>query len=77
MRNIRKKIKTKQVECLVYDRATKTEFSDTYIQTEFDAEPQHPDNCVILEQVQTVSETESVYSMTPEEYVKHAKIEKE
>jgi hypothetical protein len=75
MRNIKKKIKVNSVAVVMYDRVKKEERTETITVSEVEKLPPLPENCVLIEQnIVEGSEKELVYSMTPEEFVKHAKI---
>jgi hypothetical protein len=71
MRNIKKKIKVREVECVLYDRASKEERKQVFKVPETQEQPTLPENCVLLEQ-RTLSEKEVSYSMTPETFIEHA-----
>ena len=75
MRNIKKSIKVREVEVVMYDRVAKEERAETFKVSEVEKLPALPENCVLIEQKEIPgSEKEVVYSMTPETFVKHAKI---
>lgn len=74
MRTIRKPIKVREYEQVLYNRESKEEMTVTIKVTEVEAFPLPPENCVILEQTK-LSEKEVVYTMTPETYVKYATVE--
>ena len=73
MRNIKKTIKVREVECVVYDRNTKKETTTTYTIPETDKLPTMPEGCILCEH-KTVSEKEVIYSMSPQMFVEHATI---
>jgi hypothetical protein len=73
MRNIKKKIKVQEVECVIYDRNTKQERTEKYTVAEVQKMPTLPENCVLLEQ-KVLTEKEVTYSMKPETFVEHATI---
>lgn len=74
MRNIKKRITTKTIVRYFYDRAAKDEKSDTVTVSEYQAAPELPENCILIE-CQTVSENETTYTMTPETFMKYATID--
>jgi hypothetical protein len=73
MRNIRKSIKVREVECLIYDRTAKAERAEIVKVAEVEEMPKLPENCILIEQ-KVLSEKEVVYSMTPGTFVAHATI---
>lgn len=75
MRNIKKSIKVREVEVVMYDRVKKEERAEKFTVSEVEKLPALPENCVLIEQNDIPgTEKEVVYSMTPETFVKHAKI---
>jgi hypothetical protein len=77
MRNIKKTIKVREVEVVMYDRVAKEERTETFKVSEVEKLPSLPENCILVEQKDVPgSEKEVVYSMTPETFVKHATISK-
>jgi hypothetical protein len=73
MRNIKKKIKVREIECTFYDRAAKKEVTGKFLVPETANAPDLPENCVLLDQ-KTLFEKTVVYSMTPEKFIEHAVI---
>jgi hypothetical protein len=76
MRNLKKKIKVQEVECVLYDRIVKEERTEKFTVAEVQKMPKLPENCILVEQ-RVLSEKEVVYSMTPETFVEHATIVQE
>jgi hypothetical protein len=74
MRSIRKTIKVKVIEAVVYNRVTKEEKVINVRLPEFKENIEMPENCFLLEQ-KTISEKEVVYTMTPEVFFENATIE--
>lgn len=75
MRNIRKTMKVKEVEVKVYDTRDKLEKLIEATVSEVESGVQLPEGCVLISE-KVVSEKEVTYKMTPQEFVKHATIEK-
>lgn len=75
MRNIRKVIKAYDVQVYLYDRNRKEERVEVYTISEISPKPILPENCVIIE-MNAIPETERemLYIMSPQEFVKHAKM---
>jgi len=73
MRNIKKSIKVREVECVIYDRVAKEERTEKYNVAEVQEIPKLQENCILIEQ-KVISEKEVVYTMTPEKFVEHATI---
>lgn len=63
----------KTVTRTLYDRAEKTEKSETITIADGAAAPALPDNCVLIEE-QTISEKEVTYIMTPSVFIENAAV---
>jgi hypothetical protein len=74
MRNIKKVLKTKTVERLMYDYDKKEEITVTLTYSEVETAPDKPENCVIIKET-VIEEKKVTYSMSPATYVKHATVE--
>jgi hypothetical protein len=74
MRSIKKTIKVREVECVIYDRNAKSERIATFTVPEVNELPSMPDNCILIEH-KVLSEKEVTYSMKPETFFEHATIE--
>ena len=75
MRNIRKTIKVKEVQVMVYDTKDKLEKLIEATISEVENGAQIPEGCVMVSE-KVLSEKEVIYKMTPQEFVKHATIVK-
>lgn len=77
MRKIKKTIKVCDVEVLFYDRAAKEEKTEIMQVSELEKKPSLPEHCLLIKQVEIPNtEKEVVYSMTVEDFIKHAKADK-
>lgn len=74
MRNIKKTLKVKEVQMVVYDTVKKCETVLSCKLSEAEKEPQIPEGCVLVS-VSVISEKEVTYKMTPQDFVKYAAIE--
>jgi len=75
MRNIRKTMKVREVQVMVYDIKDKLEKLIEATVPEVENCIQLPKGCVMISE-KVVSEKEVTYKMTMKEFVKHATIEK-
>jgi len=75
MRNQRKKLKVREIKVTVYDTIKKLEKVINVTVSEVEDGAELPEGCIFISE-EIVSETEVVYKMTPQEFVKHATIEK-
>jgi hypothetical protein len=75
MRNIRKTMKVKEVEVRFYDTKDKLEKLIETTVSEVESGVQLPEGCVMISE-KVLSEKEVTYKMTPQNFVKHATIEK-
>jgi len=74
MRKIVKKLSTKTVDVLVYDTVAKCEKIVTVNMLSIDKVTPIPENCAFISKT-TVSVSNMRYTMTPQEFVLHAKAE--
>jgi len=73
MRNIRKLIKSHDLQVTVYDRVAKEERTEVHTVSEIDNKPKLPENCIVVEQkIVEGTEREILYIMSPSDFVKHA-----
>lgn len=73
MRNIRKIIKSHDIQVDVYDRVAKEERTEIHTVSEIDSKPKLSENCIVVEQkVVEGTEREMLYTMSPSDFVKYA-----
>lgn len=74
MRTIKKTLKVKEVEAVIYDTVVKQERTVNLTVTEIEKEMKLPQDCVLISS-KVIDEKEVVYKMSPLDFIKFATIE--
>lgn len=73
MRNIRRKLKVRDIEVTVYDSAEKKEKTITASLSEVEEGVKVPEGCAVISE-KVINEREVIFRMSPQTFVEHAEI---